>query len=265
MLRSSLLTPVFLCLLVVGFGCAETNSFRADGFRAEGVRSRDVAYSVKYLDPSSWRLLPREWKLDNYFYSEEGKPVTQKDDGLYCREIWWTLSDGRSKKVDLVVHDLKYLHNSGAVLSVRRVPVPFQMRAMKLSAVAEEWANSNNGTVVEFSFDSKGNTAESSFSAGLLAKRTASKLIDSQPRAVSGRPAREVTFDLVDVDQLQFNPQAPRTRVRALFIPAQMEKRLGFDEIVPAFLLVAYAHDADKFDTLVPDYESLVSRIGISH
>jgi len=31
----------------------------------------------------------------------------------------------------------------------------------------------------------------------------------------------------------------------------------------PAVLLVAHANDAHKFDKLVPDYESLVSRIRI--
>ena len=239
---------MFLCILCILSGCAETYGFRADAFFAE-----KAAYSVDYLDASAKRLLPREWNLDNYFRGEGGKPATQKDEGLYKRKTEWTLNDGTSRVVDLVVHDLKYLHSSGAILSVRRVPVPLSMHTMKLSAVAEIWANNNNGTALEFSFDT-----------GLTAKRTASKLIDSQPRTVSGHPAREVTFDLVDVDQLQFDQQAPRTRVHALFIQAPMEKQVtSLFRPVPAVLLVAYANDAHKFDKLVPDYEGLVSRIRI--
>jgi hypothetical protein len=250
MVRFPLLPSILLCVSFVACGCAETAGFRVDGFRAE-----NAAYSVAYLDASSGRLLPREWNLDNYFLGEDGKPSSQKDDGLYRRKVEWILPDGSSMRVGLVVHDLKFLHNSGAVLSVRRVPVPFHMQTMNLSAVAEEWANSNNGTLVEFSFDST-----------LLARRSASKLIDSQARTISGHPAREVTFELVDVDQLQFNPQAPRTRIRALFIQAPIVKQLNSMQMigdVPAVLLVAYAHDAQKFDKLVPDYESLVSRIRI--
>ena len=34
---------------------------------------------------------------------------------------------------------------------------------------------------------------------------------------------------------------------------------------MPAVLVVIYAHDDPKFDKLVPDYESLVSRIRVPH
>jgi hypothetical protein len=245
-MRAFALPLILLGCSLFASGCAETNGFRVDGFRAE-----KAAYSVDYLDPSARRLLPREWNLDNYFSEDDGKPSSQKDEGIYRRKIDWILHDGTSMAVNLVVHDLKFLHSSGAVLSVRRVPVPSQMQKLKLSTIAEDWANNNNGTALEFSFE------------GIVAKRTASKLIESKPSTVGGLPACEVTFEMVDLDQLQFNAQAPRTRVRALFIQAPIEKRFSDYHMltVPAVLLVAYAHDAQKFDQFVPDYESLVSRI----
>jgi hypothetical protein len=38
-----------------------------------------------------------------------------------------------------------------------------------------------------------------------------------------------------------------------------------FDVNQHSVLLVAYAHDAEKFDKLVPDYESLVARVRVPH
>jgi hypothetical protein len=46
-----------------------------------------------------------------------------------------------------------------------------------------------------------------------------------------------------------------------------MEKRFDSFQVpvVPAALVVLYAHDAQKFDQLVPDYEALVGRIRVPH
>jgi hypothetical protein len=250
-------TSSVLLALVLGAGCASTFGFQPNGFRGESG-----AYLVDYLEPSKYRLLPPEWHLDNYDRGYGGRPGDQKKLGMYRDQIEWTLPDGTDRTVELVVHDLKYLHSSGAVLTVRRVPVPYQMRTMKLSAVAEKWANSHNGSVLEFSFNSENRQKAE---ATMVAKRTASKLVDSQARTVDGHPAREVTFDVVDVDQLQFNQQAPRRRVRALFIHASIEKELSSAYVgkVPAVLVVAYAHDEDKFDSLVPDFENLIGRLHV--
>lgn len=248
--------PSLLALLLFT-GCASTF-----GFQPEGFRGQRGAFLVDYLEPSTYRLLPSEWHLDNYDRGYQGRPGDQKTLGMYRDEIEWTLPDGTDRTVGLVVHDLKYLHRSGAVLTVRRVPVPYQMRTMKLSAVAEKWANSHNGAVLEFSFNSENRQKAE---ATMVAKRTASKLVDSRARTVDGHPAREVTFDVVDVDQLQFNQQAPRRRVRALFIHAAIEKELksAYVDRAPAVLVVAYAQDEDKFDSLVPDFENLISRLHV--
>ena len=92
--------------------------------------------------------------------------------------------------------------------------------------------------------------------------RTASKIIESKAREVGGQPAREVTFDVVDVDQLQLDPQARRTRIRAVFIHAPLVKEfLGTGWVSPAFLFVAYVSDERHFDELTDDYEGLLARI----
>jgi len=160
----------------------------------------------------------------------------------------WVDHGGVGHKVAYVLYDLKFRHGNGSILAVSTVAVPPRLRKLRLSAVAEEWANSYSG--MQFSF------------ASGSARRIASKIIESKAREVGGQPAREVTFDVVDVDQLQLDPQAPRTRIRAVFVHAPLVKEfLDSGLVSPAFLFVAYASDEHKFVKLTADYEGILARI----
>jgi hypothetical protein len=74
-----------------------------------------------------------------------------------------------------------------------------------------------------------------------------------------------VTFEVVDVDQLQLDENAPRTLVRAIFINAPLIKELPYPVgTTPSFLFVGLSCTNQRsFDKLVGDYESLLGRISV--
>ena len=244
--RSCLVSALLLA------GCATTKA----GFTDTAFFGKDAGYSVDYSPAGVWMVMPNDWELENYFENVKGKPTREKNQGIYQDKMEWIDEGGVSSKPSYVVNDLKFRHGSGSILVVSTVAVPPHLRRLRLSAVAEQWANSYSG--MQFSFKSG------------EAHRSASKILESKARNVGGRAAREVTFDVVDVDQLQLDADAPRARVRAIFIQAPLTKEfistsLSAPSSAPAFLFVGLASTSSRnFDNLVGDYESLLARIHVS-
>jgi hypothetical protein len=241
--------PVVLIVLLVS-GCATASG----GFTDERFVGRNGGYSVDYAYGGSsdknakWLLAPVDWELENYFVNTKGRPYREMREGIYVGAMAWPDVGGGTVDVEYTIHDLKLRHGNGSILTVCTVAVPAHLHNLHLSTVAEQWANSYSG--LQFSFG-RGE-----------GRRTASKIVESKARKVGGQPAREVTFDVVDADQLQLDANAPRTRVRAVFIHADLTKEfLSPPTSAPAFLFVAYVSDEKKFDRLVGDYEGLLARI----
>jgi len=222
-------------------GCAST------GFVDKGFVAKDAGYRIAYGD-KPFRLVSSPWVLENYFAGNQGLPNGEKQAGIYRASMDWVKPDGDTVRVDYLPYDLKFRHGNGSIIVVATVAVPQHLRALRLSAVAEEWAKSYSG--LQFSFKSG------------TGQRSASKIVQSKTRIVGGRPAREITFDVVDVDQLQLDADAPRTRIRIVFVSAPLYKQFLSPEMVsPAFLFVGYTSDEHRFDQGVRDYDDLLERI----
>lgn len=235
-----------LLFLVCTSGCATSNT----GFTDQAFVSKDSGYSIGYAG-DTFSPLGKEWQLENYVQGEKGRPREEKNVGIYLDRMPWVQPDGSEIEVSYLPYDLKFRHGNGSLLVVATVAVPRHLRNLRLSAVAEEWANSYSG--IQFSFK-RGE-----------GQRMASKIIESKGRDLAGRPAREVTFDVVDVDQLQLDPNAPRKRIRAVFVQAPLYKVFQWPSLrIPAFLLVAYISDERRFDTLASDLESVLGKIRIN-
>jgi hypothetical protein len=248
-MRACSSVPEILAVLLAS-GCATSNiGFTDRQFVGEGGSyGIEYAYGTTSDARAKWLLAPPNWDLENYEHDRDGRPHEAKTEGIYRDTIDWVSASGKSERLNYVIYDLKLRHGNGSILAVCTVAVPPRLRNLRLSAFAEEWANSYSG--MSFSFQQ----AE--------ARRTASKIVETKARQVGGRPAREVTFDVVNVDQLQLDADAPRMRIRAVFVQAPLVKQfLDSGLAPPAFLLVAYVSDEKKFDKLVGDYEGLLARI----
>ena len=204
-------------------------------------------YRISYTQAATTSIVPSEWRLEDYFFNKQGKPNDEKDDRTYQETMDWEDDTGRSFRVTYQFLDLKWRHKNASLLYVFTIPLPPRQRNLNLDAFVEQWANDYNG--LQFSFK----RAE--------ARRIASTIVESKARQIDGHAAHEVTFDVVDMDQLQLDPKAPRTRIRAVFIKDLLRNLGPRLSHVPAYLLVAYESSDSHFETLVPDYEGLLSRI----
>jgi hypothetical protein len=236
-------------------GCATTRPFGEAGFLGQ-----DSAYFVSYQNEHEQQLLPSDWMLSNFDQDPNGRPTRMRTDGIYRSNVDWLWGDGKASWVTFVTHELKFTHRaSDASIWVRVLPIPASVGGKTLKVLAESWAHGLNGTVLDYTF-----------SSSVDAHRIATKLTSSKVVNVSGQPAYEVTFDLVNLDQLQLDANAPRTRVRAIFISGPLQKRLdsashdAVGGLTPAVLFVGISARADIFDSQVPAFGDFCKRIKIN-
>jgi len=176
--------------------------------------------------------------------------------------------NGTSLPAEVITHDLKFSHaQSEAILWLRVLPLPNRIMHKSLRVVAEEWANGLTGTALDFSFGT-GNTQSQKVSIGVGSQRVATKILTSQPREVAGHKAHEVLFEMVNMDQFEMNPNAPRTRIRAAFIQAPVTKHTAdFASVsaeLNACLFVGYSNSAESFDKVAPVFDDFLSRMEIA-
>jgi hypothetical protein len=244
--KGRLSPPQLLLSSLLLFGCAATKSGRFD---ARGFRAADDAYTIRWVEQGGG-LLGADWHVDNFSY-ENGKPAKPKTKGKYETELDWPAADGSTLHLSTTLYDLRLSHvKSNGVIWARVLPLPPEMNGKRLGVVAENWANDLSGTV---------------FDAPLLAsrrsKRLATKIVESEATRVAGHAAQAVTFEVVDLDQRELDANAPRTKVRALFVEGKLRKLLeGHDRTydVSGCLFIGYANDAATFDQLRPTFDRLL-------
>jgi hypothetical protein len=249
--RYRVMFVLFAVALVAACVHAQTGRFTESSFA--GAEGR---FGFSYLDRSGGRLLPGAWRLENWTPDATGKPESQKDEGMYLSRAQWPLPDGSMRWMQFVTHELRYDHaSSGATIWVRVLPLMQREANLSLKVVAERWANTVSGTVFDYTF-----------SGPEGAKRLGSKILATGGVTVAGQPAHQVVFDVVNLDQLQADPNAPRTRVQAYFVAAPVTKDMfspGGNWRVPACVFIGLAAPAERFDALMPDFTSLVSRMWV--
>jgi hypothetical protein len=241
---------------VLAIGCAHLARSPIARFDEAGFHADADAYSIGYAQPEAWRLLSDAWQVDNYSY-KRGRPAREKTEGEYDAKLSWPASDGRLFSVSTTAYDLRLSHReSNGVIWVRAMPVPAELRGKRLRVLAEDWANRLTGTLYQ-----------SQLVATERSNRLATKLLESRTVRVGDRPGHAVTFEVVDLDKRELDPDAPGTRVRALFVSASLRKHLeslspGYGDFdAPACLLLGYANDDAEFDESLADFERLVAAV----
>jgi hypothetical protein len=248
--------PALLLSCALGLGCAHIGKSRAH-FDQAGFHAGGEAYAIGYAQPQSWRLLSEDWQVDNYSY-ERGRPALEKTRGAYSVQLPWPDSDGEGIAMTTGAYDLRLSHReSNGVIWVRALPLPAGLSGKRLRVLAEDWANHLTGTLYQAQL----------VAAEERSNRLATKLLESEPVRVAGVAAYAVTFEVVDLDKRELDPDAKGTRVRALFVNAPLRKQLealtpGYPDLdVPALLFIGYANDDDDYDEGLADFERLVRAV----
>lgn len=207
-------------------------------FDAKGFRSDENHYRVPY-QAGTKSLLGPEWSVTNFKHDDAGNPTEILEQGEYSGDINWTSADGETTSVSTLVYDLLLSHRSNATIWLRVMPIPQELINKHIKVLAENYVNNLNGAA-----------GTGYFGKDLRTRRIATQIIKSEPISLLGAHAHAVTFDMVDLDQLQMNPNAPRTRVEIVLAQTNFAKSLGGSQRfrVPGYLLAGYSNDAGAFD-----------------
>jgi hypothetical protein len=243
-------------LLIAGcYHHAEASWFTRSSYRAISDR-----YGFRYRGGKYPELLPPAWRLDNF--EDTGDGLRIKTRGAYLSTLSWEMSDGELRRADVVTHDLLFRHsNTNGTIWVRRLPLPRASRGKAVRVLAENYAGEISGSVYEAALDSR-----------VTERRVSTKLLAGGPIEFGSHKGHAVTFDVADLNRLELDPQAPRTRVTVILIEGAFDKHMeliggsltgGGGATVPALLLLGYANDAGVFEAHLPDFNELLTRLWI--
>ncbi len=229
--------------------------FAAGSFDAFGYRHPYLDYRVAF--GADGRVLPADWRLDNYRSRSE-----LKNGPSYVVRRWMDLTgDGRPDDLGVQpAYDLRFISGvHGGVIWTRVIPLPPGLGARELRAMMSDLIARMSGTGVA--------SVDMGDVVVAQAQTFATREVDSRVRVVDGREAFEATIEIANVAQLQLSPDARWERARVLLVradfltPARGSASQIDRSLLPALIMVGYANRPEDFERAVPDYESLVSRL----
>lgn len=219
-----------------------------------GYRSSESPFQVPYADADARTFLPRGWRLANFRLDDEGEPreITR---GRFTTRVPWEWKDGSVQMVETKTYELLFEHTTNATIWVRLLPLPVFAGNKQTRVLAENYVN-------ELAQDIQ----TESFRAVVAERHISTKLLSSEPTRAVGHPAHRVQFEVVNLNQLQHDADAPRTKVEMVFVSAPFRKAIkGANEgMVRARLVFGYANDDHAFDSQVGAFRALVERASLA-
>ncbi len=253
--RKSFLSTLGLITVLALTSCAPAPR---GAFSASGYQSRAYGYSVVALPDG--QVLPSSWQLDNYYFHPNGRLLPKTADGYLVKLHLDIDGDGNyetSRKEH--TYDLRYknLVDEG-VIFLRTIPISTHLRHKKLESLMDGYIEYITGAGYEIVTFGK--------SPVIIEKRYAAMAVERSDVTLAGLPAHQVTLEVANLDQLELDPSARKTRVRLLLLHTNFGYRVltGRGPVdVPVVMFAGYANQPQDFETGLKDFDDLLSRVVI--
>jgi hypothetical protein len=239
----------------VAFGVAALACGLQSGtFAPQGFHHSRYAYDVRYADASQKRIMPADWRLDNYETTSSG--IRAKSSGFYKTVFEFdTDRDERIDAVDAVpTFDLRFEHaRSGGTVWLRTIPSPTYESRTALYILSRDYMAGIAGAGYELAqFGHQGNTR----------KQFSVQLIETRPASLAKFEALAVRLEVADLEELKSGSSAKRRRVKLVLVRAALTHRLPASSAeFPAILVAGYANRPEFFAQHLPDFEAFLNRI----
>lgn len=236
-----------ILIVVASSACAGTTV----GFDSTGFRSTQNHYRIPYKQGSK-SLLGPEWRVENFRHDDQGNPVELIEGGTNEGTLEWRYSDGVVRQASTTIYDLDLSHSTNAAIWVRVIPIPQHLRRKQLDVLSENYVNNLTGSVETGYFSDRPPT-----------RRVATKIIESEAIGLLGSRAHIVRFDMVDLDQLELDENAPRTRAEIVLVKTRFRKAIKDGPVfdVPAYLLLGYSNDEAAFEEHIGTFRRFAQSI----
>jgi hypothetical protein len=237
---------VLLLLALNGFACAPPSS----AFGPTSFRSPNGDYQIEYSQRAQQLLIDDNWTVQNYRYGYGAPEALTKGD--FVSQSIWVMPDGSRRRIRTATYELLLEHVTNATIWVRLVPLPERVRSKEIRFLAENYVNNLTGSFYSDSLEPQ-----------LGERRISAKILSSDPLSVIDYAARRVRFEVVNLDQLEHDPNAPRETVEVVIVkgPFQIQTIGTARGAVPAVLVLGYANGAAEFDKLYPDFTWLLQNV----
>jgi len=240
-------------------GCGATNTGQ---FAPSGFQQPEYQYQVHYWDASTYRLMPENWRIDN-FYGEQ-QSMEPKKGTIYESDFEYDANgDGQPDGSEtLFTYELRFTHlRTAGVIWVRAIPVAQYEGGKALDVFLQDYLESITGTGIEIARFGKLDQ--------MKAKRYAPRLISKAEASIAGKEALAAVIDIANVDAQQVSPNARLRRVKLVLArPGFMHKlsrqfEVASSEQYPVILVAGYAEQPDYFEQNLPDFGNLLERFEI--
>jgi len=253
----SLVSAVLLAALgaaalgMVACGPPATWAFDGHGYKHQ-------TYGYRLLNQGQGSLLSSEWELDN-LYETPTKKLEQKHSPDYVATYSFDMDgDGETDRREQgFLYDLRFKHkHRDALIWLRTLPISADLREKDLRVLVQRYIDEVSGAGFEAVQLTRGSIV-------IREKRYAANVISRGSFTVAKHEAFESTFDVANVDEVQINPNARKTRVRIALIrtPFNYPKRQLDKVEFPVLMLVGYANLPEDFAKDEPAFDSILSHI----
>jgi len=222
------------------------------------------AYGYRIGVAEDGRLMPKGWKLDNYYRKHDGQTsaLTLKKTPEYRTTLAFDYDgdgklDGQRKAF---LEELRWVHGrTQAVVWVRSVPVSRSLRHVDLDVLVANYVDEASGAGYEsIAFGSQ---------AGSVEHRYVAKLLSQRVGTLAGQEAIDAELEIANSEQLKLDPNARREKVRLILArgPSDDVESWGQKEYkFPVVVVLGYANGPEHYAEGAPDFEGLLSRFEIA-
>jgi hypothetical protein len=234
-------------------GCATaTGTFQPDGFH-----HNDLPVVVRYHDPSSWRFVGPDWRIDNFVLDEDGKPGDAKSAQGYVenRAIDY-LGDGQPYRPgNAYIYDLKLVNRrTDATMWLQEIPLPMHDKDRSLQALLDNLVESISGTgfyTVRVGYDR----------SKVRAKTFGARIVQSAPVLFGKFTSLDATIEVVNLDQLKVDPTAKAAVVRVVLVRTAYTQAV--DSYVSASIVTVLGCEskARDFESTSADFERFLTSV----
>jgi hypothetical protein len=218
MLKTSILMLSLFAAGATATGCGAA-TFRADGFHPKGEK-----YSIRYGEapigePSPSAILGADWDAINLF-AKRGDWESKASDEYWEWAEYDTTGDGLGdRRVRERVYGLQLKHRvTGARIWISTIPLRADDAQTDLGVLLRRFSDELSRGVQIHRARFKGRDEVQETRVSTVEKRYAAKTLGERACGVSGQVAHSADIEIANVDQLEIDRSAARTRAHLVFV-----------------------------------------------
>jgi len=239
-----------MVLATVGLGCEAPGRVEFGNYRSKYEGLVVVGQGA----PASAGLMPKGWKLDNFYGSPTPDEAKSTDDYMTTYVLDADGNGTYELRLEKFLYELRFVNLlDDGIIWLRVIPVSADLAEMSLPVLIDAYVDSMSGGRFDAAWVDRNHTAGRE-------KHYASVLTSTQPCQLGGVDCQLATIDLADVDQVKLSPTKRYRKLQVLIARAPLEFSVR-GHALPTYLVAGYSNQPARFDADWPEFRDFLGRI----